>query len=58
MNQKIIDKIQSLHKKGFFYIFGSGVLNKIIGFMSSAILVRIITKEEYGVFTYAWNIFS
>lgn len=26
--------------------------------MSSVVLVRILTRQEYGVFTYAWNIYS
>ena len=47
-----------LIRTGFFHIFGSSVINKIIAFMSSIVLVRILTKQEYGVFTYAWNIYS
>ncbi len=43
---------------GFFHVFGSSVINKIIAFLSGAILVRILSKSEYGVFTYAWNIYS
>ncbi|CEO30658.1 oligosaccharide flippase family protein [Paraclostridium sordellii] len=58
INEKIMKKIYSLKVTGFFHIFGSSVLNKIIAFMSSAILVRVLTKDEYGTFTYAWNIFS
>ena len=51
-------KISILFKTGFFHIFGSSVINKIISFLSSIILVHILTKSEYGVFTYAWNIYS
>ena len=51
-------KLTILIRTGFFHIFGSSVINKIIAFMSSIILVRILTKQEYGVFTYAWNIYS
>ncbi len=54
----MIEKIKRLLKTGFFHIFGSRVLNKIITFLSSAVLVRILTKGEYGIFTYAWNIYS
>ena len=50
--------MKTLLKTGFFHIFGSSVINKIIGFMSSVVLVRILTKAEYGTFTYAWNIYS
>ena len=52
------NKIKILKKTGFFHVFGGNVINKIIAFMSSIILVRILTKDEYGIFTYAWNIYS
>lgn len=52
------DKVKKLLQTGFFHIFGSSVINKIVAFLSSVILVRILTKSEYGVFTYAWNIYS
>ena len=55
---KLLSKAKKLMKTGFFHIFGSSVINKIIAFMSSVVLVRILTKSEYGVFTYAWNIYS
>lgn len=54
----IKSKIKILLRTGFFHIFGSGVINKIIAFLSSLVLVRILTKQEYGLFTYAWNIYS
>ena len=55
--EKIKQKAQTLLKTGFFHVFGSNVINKIIGFMSSIVLVRILSKTEYGAFTYAWNIY-
>lgn len=50
--------VSKLLNTGFFHIFGSSVLNKVITFLSTLILVRVISKPEYGVFTYAWNIYS
>lgn len=50
--------LNRLLNTGFFHIFGGSVLNKIIQFLSSILLVRILTKAEYGIFTYAWNIYS
>lgn len=50
--------IKALFRTGFFHIFGSSTLNKIVTFLSSMVLVRILTKAEYGAFTYAWNIYS
>ena len=55
---ELIEKGRRLLKTGFFHIFGSSVINKVITFLSSVVLVRILTKPEYGVFTYAWNIYS
>ena len=54
----LAEKIKKHFRAGLFHIFGSSVLNKVIGFLSSFILVRILTKAEYGTFTYAWNIYS
>ena len=55
---ELTNRIKVLLRTGFFHIFGSSVINKIIGFLSSVVLVRILTKPEYGTFTYAWNIYS
>lgn len=49
--------MSQLLKTGFLYVFCSSIVNKVIGFMSTAILVRILTKTEYGIFTYCWNIY-
>lgn len=53
-----MDKLKLLVRTGFFHIFGSSVLNKIIAFFSNVLLARILTKGEYGVFTAAWNIYA
>lgn len=52
------EKIQALIKKGFFDIFGASVLNKVITFLSSIVLVRVLSKTEYGLFSYVWNIYN
>lgn len=54
----LLNKGKRLLKTGFFHIFGSSVINKVISFLSSIVLVRILSKAEYGTFTYAWNIYS
>lgn len=61
MNKWIVivkGNIRKLICSGFVYIFGSSVLNNAIAFLSGIILVRILSKSEYGIFSYAWNIFS
>lgn len=52
------NKIDFLVKKGFFYIFSSNVVNKIIQFASGIFLVRLLSKEEFGIYSYAQNILS
>ena len=50
--------IKKLKEKGFFHIFGSSTINKIIGFASTWVIVRIVSKPEYGVYSYAYNLYS
>ena len=56
--QTLKEGIIKLKNTGFFHIFSSSVINKIIVFASGIILVRILSKPEYGVYTYANNILS
>lgn len=58
MNKKLVDRLMGLKKTGLFDIFGSSVIVKVIGFLSSIVLVRLVSKEQYGVFTVSWNIYS
>jgi O-antigen/teichoic acid export membrane protein len=50
--------VSKLKATGFMHIFGAGVLNQIVAFLSGIILVRIISKSDYGVFSYTNNILS
>lgn len=47
-----------MKKTGFFDIFGSTVFSKVVSFLSTIVLVRLVTKSQYGIFTYSWNIYS
>ena len=58
MKQKILYYVKKAFRTGFFHIFGSNIINKMISFFSNIILVHLLTKNEYGIFTYAWNIYS
>lgn len=55
---KYIQDGRSLISTGFFHIVGSGTLVNIVGFLSNIILVNIVSKTEYGLFTYAANIYG
>ncbi len=54
--QKSFNQLRKLWDKGFYHIFGASFLNKIIQFCASVLLVRILSKPLYGVWTYAENI--
>ena len=58
MISKVKSVLEKLLNTGFFHIFSSSVINKVISFASGIILVRILTKPEYGIYTYANNILS
>ncbi|WP_052463546.1 oligosaccharide flippase family protein [Thermotoga caldifontis] len=45
-------------KTGFAYIFSANVANKIIQFGTSIVVVRIVSKEIYGQWSYANNILN
>lgn len=55
----LVKKITSkLGSTGFFHVFGSTAINKVISFASGIVLVRIVTKAEYGIFSYANNLLN
>lgn len=47
-----------LRETGFFNIVGAGVLNKIVSFASGVILIRVLSKGDYGAYSYALNIIN
>lgn len=53
---RVFNFIQKLMKSGFGHLFGSSVISKVLGFMSSVILVRLIPKTDYGIYSNADNI--
>ena len=53
-----IKNINLLKERGFFHIFGSTLLNKIVQFCSGIILVRVLSKGEFGLFSYSQNILA
>lgn len=55
INKNIISKLKD---KGFFHIFGSSIINKIVQFCSGIFIVRILNKTDFGIFTYSQNLIS
>lgn len=52
---KIKKQIYGLRRKGFFSIFISSAASKVITFIGGMIIVRIMSKEDYGSYTYVIN---
>ncbi len=50
--------ISLLKERGFFHIFSSTMLNKIVQFCSGIFLVRVLSKSDFGLFSYAQNILA
>lgn len=58
IRDRISNLVNSLLKGGFFDIVGAGTLNKAIATIMSIVLVRVLSKYDYGVYSYAFNIAS
>lgn len=51
-------KIKYLIQDGFLHILVGNSLAKMIAFISSIVIVRLVSKEEYGYLAYADNLYS
>ncbi len=58
LKNRLIIELNSLKKTGFFSIFMSSVLCKILVFIGSTILVRMLSKNDYGIYAYILNCIS
>ncbi len=47
-----------LYRTGFFHIFGAGTVNKVVSSLTMVVLVWLIPKAEYGLYSYVFNIVS
>ncbi len=50
--------IAKLKNKGFFDILFGGTSSKMVAFLSSIVIVRLVSKSDYAVLGYADNIYS
>lgn len=57
-SKRIMAIVQKAINTGFLHVFGANTINQIFSFASSFILIRILSKEEYGIYSYAFNIYS
>lgn len=51
-------KLQKVKDTGFFHIMISNIIKNILAFISGIIIVRVIPKADYGIYSYANNIIS
>ena len=54
----IINKIKQLYAKGAFHIIFGTFATKFVAFFGSIFIVRILSKEDYGLVGYVENIYS
>ena len=45
-------------RAGFFHVFGANAINKLVAFLANILIVRFMTKDDYGLFSYANSIYS
>lgn len=50
--------LKKLQKKGAFHVILGGFLSNFVTFFGSIFLVRVITKEDFGVISYVENIYN
>lgn len=54
----ISDTLKRLHEKGALYIMVGSFLTKLAAFLGSILIVRLLTKADYGVLTSLENIYT
>lgn len=55
MKIKIKDLIRKLAKTGFFSIYLSSICSKVITLFGGVLIVRFLSKEDYGIYTLVLN---
>lgn len=58
MVNKVDGLIGTLKNTGFFSVFMSNIFSKILSFFGGVIIVRILSKNDYGLYTYVMNCYS
>lgn len=54
----IKDKLKNMKNGGFFHVFFGNILVKLIAFISSIVIVRLVSKDSYAYLTYADNLYN
>lgn len=53
---EIMDTIKKHVKNGFLHVFSAGTINKIVSLCSSIFIVRVLSQNDYGMYSYVINI--
>lgn len=53
----LISEFRNVLKKGFFHVLFSSVMSKLIRFAATLIVVQLLSKSDFGVYSYVQNIF-
>ena len=56
--KELFKKLKQLGKEGLFHIFGSSILAKVGGILSSVIVIRNLPKDIYGSYVDAENMYA
>ena len=56
--KNLFKKIKQLAKEGLFHIFGSSVIAKVGGIISSVVVIRNLPKAAYGSYVDAENLYA
>jgi len=56
--KKVVELFKTLVAKGALYIIVASFIEKFVTFFGTIFVVRFLSKEDYSVYTYAYNFFS
>lgn len=54
--KQLLENLKRALKQGLLHIFSTTVINKILAMLTNIVIVRVLTKAEYGYFSHAYNI--
>lgn len=52
------EKLKKLYQTGFFHIFSANIINKILLFCNGIFIVKVLSKESFGIYSYSQNLLS
>lgn len=56
--ENLKEKIKLLNKKGFSYVFFSNFISHFLAFVTSLIVIRMVSKSDFAYYSYANNLLA